>query len=42
MKNQGENKNRDNTFDSHEFIRYIADLIGHLSVFHILYINVYR
>ena len=32
MKNQGENKNRINTFDSHEFIHYIADLIGSLSI----------
>ena len=26
MKNHGENKNRKTTFDSHEFINFIADL----------------
>ena len=25
IKNQDENKNRNNTFDSHQFIHYIAD-----------------
>ena len=35
MNNQGENKNRNNTFDSHEFIHYIADMKGSLSIFHI-------
>ena len=25
IKNQGENKNRKNTFDSHQFIHFIAD-----------------
>ena len=39
MKNQGENKNRNNTFDSHGFIHYIADLIGSLSIFHITLLN---
>ena len=34
MKNQGEKKNRNNTFDFHQFIHYIADLIGPLSIFH--------
>ena len=41
MQNQGENKNRNNTFYSHEFIRFIADLIGPLSIFHILLSNIY-
>ena len=39
MKNQGENKSRNNAFDSHEFIHYIADLIRPLSIFHILLSN---
>ena len=33
MKNQGENKNRNNTFYSHEFLHFIADLMGPLSIF---------
>ena len=33
MKNQGENKNRNNTFDSLEFIHFTADLIGPLYIF---------
>ena len=32
MKNQGENRNRNTTFDSHEFIHYIPDIIGPLSI----------
>ena len=31
MKNQSENKNRNNTFYSQAFICFIADLIGPLS-----------
>ena len=31
MKNQGENKNKNN--NSHEFFHYIADLIGPLYIF---------
>ena len=41
MKSQDENKNRNNAFDSHEFIHYIADLIGPLSIFHILLSEIY-
>ena len=45
MKYQGENENRKNTFDSHEFIQFTADLIGPLYIFRILlssiYINIY-
>ena len=41
IKNQGENKNRNNIFDSHEFIYYISDLIGPLSIFPILFIYIY-
>ena len=36
MKNQVKNKNRNNTFDSNEFIHFIADLIGSLYIFHFL------
>ena len=32
MKNQGENKKRNNTFDSHEFIHFTADLTELLSI----------
>ena len=42
MKNQGENKNRNNTFHFHDFIHFIADLIGPLSIFHILLCNIDR
>ena len=38
MKNQGENKNRNNAFDSHEFIHFIADLTG--PFFHVLLSNI--
>ena len=41
MKNPGQNKNRNNTFYFHEFIHFIADLIGPLSFFHILLSNIY-
>ena len=41
MKNQGENKKRHNTFHSREFIHFIADLLGRLSIFHILSSNIY-
>ena len=41
MKNQGENKKWNNTFDSHEFIDFIADMIGPLFIFHIIYIYIY-
>ena len=37
MKNQGENKSRNNTFDSHDFIHYIADQIGPLAIYYTLY-----
>ena len=33
MKNQGENKNGNNTFDSFEFIHFTADLIRHFRYF---------
>ena len=33
MKNQGENKNRNNTFDSLEFIHFTVDLIWPLLFF---------
>ena len=36
MKNLVESKNRNNTFDSNEFIHFIADLIGSLYIFHFL------
>ena len=42
MKNQGENKNRNNTFHFHDFIHFIADLIGPLSIFHVLLCNIDR
>ena len=35
-----ENKNKNNTFYCHEFIHFIADLIGPLSIFHILLSNI--
>ena len=41
MKNQGENNNRNNTIYPHDFIHFIADLIGPLSIFHILLSNIY-
>ena len=41
MKNQGENKSRNNAFYSREFIYFIADLIGPLSIFHILLSSIY-
>ena len=41
MKNQGENNNRNNTIYHHDFIHFIADLIGPLSIFHILLSNIY-
>ena len=41
IKNQRENKNKNNTFYCHEFIHFIADLIGPLSIFHILLSNKY-
>ena len=40
MKNQDESKNRKNTFDSLEFVRFTADLIGPLYIFHILLSNI--
>ena len=40
MKNQGEDKNRNNTFNSLEFIHFTADLIGPLHIFHILLSNI--
>ena len=39
MKTQGENKNKSNEF--HEFIRYIADLVRLLYIFHFSLTNVY-
>ena len=40
MKNQGENKNRHNRFDSLGFIHFTADLIGPLYIFQILLSNI--
>ena len=40
MKNQGENKKRNNTFNPLEFIHFTADLIGPLYIFHILLSNI--
>ena len=40
MKNQGENKSRNNTFDSLDFIHFTADLIGPLYTFHVLLNNI--
>ena len=40
MKNQGENKNKNNTSDSLEFIHFTADPIGPLYIFHILLSNI--
>ena len=38
MENQeGENKNTNNEFKSHEFIHFITDLIEHLCISYILY-----
>ena len=34
-------ENRNNAFNSHEFIHFIDDLIGPLSIFHILLSNLY-
>ena len=34
-------KNRNNAVNSHEFIHFIDDLIGPLSIFHILLSNLY-
>ena len=41
MKNQGVNKNRNNTFDSNEFIHFTVDLKGPLFMFHILLSSTY-
>ena len=42
MKNQGEKKkNRNEKFNSQEFIHFTADLIGPLCIFHILLSNIY-
>ena len=37
----GENKNRNNKFDFHEFIHFIADQIGPSYIFYILFSNIY-
>ena len=42
MKNQGENKNRNNKFHSREFIYFTADVIGPSYDFHILLSNIYN
>ena len=41
MKKQGEDKNKNNIFYSHEPIHFIDDPIGFLSIFHILLSNIY-
>ena len=41
MKKQGEDKNKNNMFYSHELIRFIDDPIEFLSIFHILLSNIY-
>ena len=41
MKKQGEDKNKNNIFYSHELIRFIDDPIEFLSIFHILLSNIY-
>ena len=41
MKYQGENKNRNNKFDPHEFIDFAIDLIGPFYTFHFLLSNIY-
>ena len=41
MKKQGEDKNKNNIFYSHELIHFIDDPIGFLSIFHILLSNIY-
>ena len=41
MKYQGENKNRNNKFDPHDFIHFAVDLIGPFSTFQILLSNIY-
>ena len=41
IKNQDENKNRNNLFNSHQFIHFIADLIRPLSIFLILLSSIY-
>ena len=41
IKNQDENKNRNNLFNSHQFIYFIADLIRPLSIFLILLSSIY-
>ena len=41
IKNQDENKSRNNLFNYHQFIHFIADLIRPLSIFHILLSSIY-
>ena len=41
IKNQDENKSRNNLFNYHQFIHFIADLIRPLSIFHILLSSTY-
>ena len=41
MQNQVENKNRNNRFASHEFIKRTVHLIGSLYIFHILLGSIY-
>ena len=36
MQNQVENKDRNNIFASHEFIKFTVHLVGSLYIFHIL------
>ena len=41
IKNQDENKSRNNLFNYHQFIHFIADLLRPLSIFHILLSSIY-
>ena len=41
IKTQDENKNRNNLFNFHQFIDFIADLIRPLSIFDILLSSIY-
>ena len=41
IKNEDENKSRNNLFNYHQFIHFIADLIRPLSIFHILLSSIY-
>ena len=41
VKNQDKTKNRNNTFEFHDFIHFIADMIGCLYIFHLSLTNIY-